>query len=100
MTNRTFDQIAAALAAKQYGAFTHAQVLAGGASTSLVKRRLASGAWVRRGDGLYVLPSAVENWQHATKAALLDHGRLSVVSHRAAAALHKWSGFNPGLVEI
>jgi very-short-patch-repair endonuclease len=100
MTNRTVDQILAALAARQHGAFTHGQALLAGATESLIKRRLGSGAWLRRGDGLYVLPSAVISWEHHLRVALLDHGMHSFVSHRAASAMHTWPGYHPGLVEL
>ena len=65
-----------------------------------VEYRLKSGAWLRRGDGLYVLPSAVPGWHHELRTALLAHGPAAVVSHRAAAALHRWPTYLPGLVEV
>ena len=100
MTNRSLDEVVATLASKQYGSFTRQQVLEQGGSKRAVQRRIQSGQWLKRGDGLYVLPSAVPCWTADLRTALLAHGPDSVISHRAGAALHTWPAHHPGLVEL
>lgn len=96
----SLDEAVAILASNQHGSFTRRQVLAAGGSRQEVEYRLRTRMWLRRGDGLYVLASAVPGWRLELRTGLLKHGPLAVVSHRAAAALHGWPSFHVGLVEL
>jgi very-short-patch-repair endonuclease len=85
---RTFELTLSALAAGQCGAFARAQVLASGGSNSLVKRRLASGAWEVRHPGVYAISAVPRSWHQDVWAALLAIGPRATVSHETALRLH------------
>lgn len=88
----------AALAARQHGLVTTRQLHEHGLTPSAIKHAHASGRLcaVRRGvfavDGL---PASL--WQPLRAALLAVDG---VASHKAAAALHRFPGIQPGAVEL
>ncbi|MGH9289514.1 MAG: hypothetical protein ACRD0V_14695 [Acidimicrobiales bacterium] len=86
--SRAFDRQLSALAAGQCGVFSRAQVLACEGSTSLVKRRLASGVWEVRHPGVYAVSAVPPSWHQDVWAALLAIGRRATVSHETALRLH------------
>ncbi|HET6665361.1 MAG TPA: DUF559 domain-containing protein [Acidimicrobiales bacterium] len=86
--SRTFERELSALAAAQRGVFARAQVLASGGSTSLVKRRLASGAWDVSHPGVYAVSAVPRSWHQDVWAALLAIGPRATVSHETALRLH------------
>ena len=94
------DQLLAELASQQYGLFTRAQAVALGASLGLVDRRLASARWVIVAQGVYSLPGVPGSWERRLMAACLEAGPGAVVSHEAAAALHRLTPFRPGPVVV
>lgn len=100
MTRTDIDAAIAALAATQDWVFSRSQVLAVGATAAMVKRRIASGAWVIRGDGLYSARGAVLTWRARLFLAVLAPGGPAVVSYEAAAALHGLPTFAPGPVSV
>jgi very-short-patch-repair endonuclease len=85
---RTFELALSGLAAAQCGVFARAQVLAFGGSNSLVKRRLASGAWEARHPGVYAISAVPTSWHQDVWAALLAIGPRATVSHETALRLH------------
>src|SRR4051812_43769177 len=99
MTNRKVDMLAAELASGQHGALARKQLLPQLGDDKVLDRRLAAGLWKRLVSGVYAPASAVPTWRHELSAALLAHPG-AVVSHSAAAALHRWSGYGEGPVEI
>ncbi len=100
MTARAVDQLVATLSADQYGAFSRAQVLAGGGSDDLIRRRRHAGSWVDRADGVYVLPGVRSCWHQSLSVACLASTVGPVVSHEAAGALHRLPTFKPGPVVV
>ena len=83
-----FEQQLSALAAGQCGVFSRAQVLAHGGSTSLAKRRLASGAWEVRHPGVYAVSAVPPSWHQDVWAAMLAIGPRATVTHETALRLH------------
>jgi very-short-patch-repair endonuclease len=90
----------ARIAAAQYGVFSRRQALDAGVHASTINRRLASGRWQRVYHSVYRFPGTSRSWHQRLMAALLLMGEDAAVSHRAAAALHGFPGFKPGLVEL
>ena len=86
--SRAFERQLSTLAAGQCGVFSRAQVLAREGSTSLVTRRLASGAWEVRHPGVYAISAVPWSWHQDVWAALLAIGRRATVSHETALCLH------------
>jgi very-short-patch-repair endonuclease len=86
--SRAFELRLSGLAASQCGVFARAQVLASGGSNSLIKRRLASGAWKARHPGVYASSAVPTSWHHDVWAALLAIGPRATVSHETALRLH------------
>lgn len=97
----SFDEALAVLASHQHGLFTRDQAISAGATPANIATRLRSSVW-RHGPvrGIYSFPGAVETWERRLMTAVLDAGAGSVVSHRAAAALHELEGFRKGPPEI
>ena len=94
------DQLLADLARRQYGLFSRAQALALGTSLGLIQRRVASGRWVVMAPGVYGLPGVPPSWRRDLMAACLQAGAGSVISHEAAAALHRVASFPTGPVVV
>lgn len=91
-------QIATSAAAR-HGVFTTEDVLATGATHSLITRRVQAGRWVRIAPGVYVVAGAPESWERAVSAAILRLGPLAAASHRTAAHLHGLYG-RPRRIEV
>lgn len=94
------DRHLARLAAAQRGVFSRAQALSIGATDGMLQRRLATGRWERLFPGVYRLAGCAPSWRQSLIAACLAWGPGAVVSHRAAAALWRLAGFEPGPVEL
>ncbi len=94
------DDAIAELASRQYGLFSRAQAAAAGCSRSLMQRRLEARRWRMEAPGVYGLPGWPPSWRRSLMLAVLDAGVEAVVSHRAAAALHRFTAFSPGPLEL
>ena len=100
VTSRTVDDSVSGLAHRQFGVFSRQQAIEGGATPSLIRRRVVAGAWIPVGDGVYRLRDYPESWNSSlTIAVLATHGP-AIVSHESAAALHKLATFQPGPVVV
>lgn len=88
------------LARAQKGAITRRQALGLGMSSSAIGRRLTSGEWLRVCEGVYRVAVVPASWEQSLWAAVLCLGEDAVVSHRAAAALLKLPGYEPGIIEV
>jgi hypothetical protein len=99
MTARDIDRAIEGLARRQHGAFNRAQAFRHGATPSLVRRRLAAGAWVRLGGQVFALPSSPGTWLRQCVAATLSVPG-SAVSGRSAAALHGVPGVPRAHLEV
>ena len=98
MTARHVDRAIEALARSQHGVFTRRQALLHGATSSLVDRRLASGAWLRLSPAVYALPGNAPTWRRQLKAAELSVVGAGICG--GAAALQALTGFRPSRPEI
>jgi very-short-patch-repair endonuclease len=81
------DQAIAALASKQYGVLTRAQLLDVGLERSAIRRRLAAGRLHRLHAGVYAVGHRAPRREARWLAAVLAGGEGAVLSHRSAAAL-------------
>lgn len=85
-----------ALGAEQYGAFVRRQVLEADGDDALIRRRCASGQWLRLASGVYSFGGVPETYLRRLWVAHLTAGLHSVVSQEAAAALLGLTGFPRG----
>ena len=88
------------VAAGQHGLFTRQQALALGFSRTYLRRQLHYGVWDVVAPGVYGVRGCPWTWRRRLMLAALDLGPGTVVSHRAAAALHGYPGFRPGAPEL
>ena len=98
--NTSLDTAVAALACTQHTVFSAAQARALGATRQLMQRRLDAGRWVVHAPGVYGFPGVPQSYLRALWVAHLAVGPASVVSHEAAAALHRLSGYPRGAVVL
>lgn len=75
------------LARAQHGPFTRQQAIEAGCSPSTIKRRLASGRWVRLYRGVYCAATVPDSLERTVSAAVLACGCGAAASHRTAARL-------------
>lgn len=94
------DDLVADLASRQFGLFSRAQASALGLTLRVIERRLAAGRWGLVARGVYSLPGVPGSWRRDLMAACLEAGAGAVVSHEAAAALHRFDTFAPGPVVV
>ena len=100
MTATAMDRAIRRLAALQYGVFSAAQALGVGATRHMIERRLAREEWEVVARGVYRLMGALTSWRQDLMIGLLAGGDYVVISHLAAAALHKLPGFPERGVEL
>lgn len=100
MRNHELDAALRKLAADQYDCFSSVQVFALGGTPQLIKRRVRSGEWIRRGNGVYGFGNRHPSWRMRLWVAHLELGLDSVVSYSSAAALYALLGFVEGPVEL
>ncbi len=94
-----FGQIAE-LAQRQHGSITRQQVLTAGGSDRHLRRLLESGVLVRVASGVYVVAGSPDTWHRRLAVELHRAGPLAVVSHRAAAGLHRLDRFRTGHLDV
>jgi very-short-patch-repair endonuclease len=80
--------------ARQEGLWTRRQAREHGASAQLVRRRVAAGIWVDHGHGVFGQPGVPWTHQRRLWRGHLIMGETSVVSHEAAAVMHRMAGFS------
>jgi hypothetical protein len=97
---RRADGAIAAVAATQYGVFSRAQARVVGLGDRQLRYRIERGRLERLTRHTFRIVGAAESWRQRLMAACLAAGDGAAVSHRSAAALHRYDGFPPGLVEI
>ncbi len=76
------------LALRQHSLFTVGQVLAGGGTKHMIRRRIEGGVWERRSSIVLALAGAPPSFEQSVMAACLQL-EGSVASHRAAAVLRR-----------
>ncbi len=94
------DRRLAALAASQRQVFTRQQASVAGLSRAAVYRRTRSGLFVAHGPHTLHFAGVTLDWKGRLLAGLMDLGEGSVITGRAAAALHGFDGFADGPVEL
>jgi very-short-patch-repair endonuclease len=99
MTARELDDVIAALAAQQHGHITRRDAIRAGMPPRMIDRRVASGEWIQAAPGVYRMRGAPDTWLGRLTAATM-HLPGAVVSHEAAAALHRLPTFSPGPVTV
>ena len=90
------DQVVSELASRQYGCFSRLQALGAGADDRVISRRLAARRWLQAAPGVYALAGCPGSWLRQLWIAYLDVGPHAVVSHEAAARLHRLPLFAAG----
>ncbi len=88
------------LAAAQHGILSVAEATELGASPVLIHRLVKRGLVTRLGPNSLTFPGQPETWRMLLSAALNEAGEDAVVSHRAAACLHRFDGFGEGPVDV
>ena len=100
MTARSLDRAVEGYARRQHGVFHHRQALRIGATAGIIRRRLASGTWIRLADShVYAIPSHPGTWQRQCMAATLSVP-VGAIAGSAGAALLGFDGFRPGPIEV
>lgn len=88
------------LAEHQFGAFSREQALAMGMTRSSFATRCRSGEWERILPGVYRTTGQPMSWECLAVAAILWAGPDACLSHRAAARVHGFRGFEGAGVEV
>jgi very-short-patch-repair endonuclease len=94
------DTAVARLAAAQHGLVTVAQLLELGFSQAAIRRRVATGRWVKVDRGVIRIAGAPVTWESQVLACVLAAGEGAVASHRTAAALWQLDGSRRGTPDI
>jgi hypothetical protein len=89
-----------ALAARQHGVITRAQLRRRGLTEAFIRWRVGAGTLELVVTGVYRVGGATRSWEQRLAAACLWGGPGACASHRAAGALWGLEGFGPGPVEI
>jgi hypothetical protein len=75
------------IAARQWGALSHAQAIDAGLTPDQITYRLQTGAWRLVARGVYVVAGAPDRWEQKAMIACLAGPDGTVASHLTAAAL-------------
>jgi hypothetical protein len=89
-----------ALAARQHGVITRAQMRRAGLTEASIRWRVGAGTLELVVNGVYRVAGATRSWEQRLAGACLWGGPGTCASHRAAGALWGFEGFGPGQVEI
>lgn len=100
MQTTTLDGRITALAARQHGAVTIAQVKRLGGSSDLPRRRVTAEHWSRAAPGVFVVGGAPATAKQQIMVAVFAAGPGAVVSHRTAAWLRGLITRKPDLIDI
>ena len=90
----------AAIAARQYGFVTHAQLLSVGGSGSQIRRAVQSARLERHGKAVFRYPGSALSWHARVMLAVIATGPLAVASFRTAAALWGFDRYRQGPIEV
>jgi len=94
------DRAILQLAAHQHGCVSLHQVRDCGLTSHQLDHRIRTGRLERLGARVFPVAGSAATWEQQLVAATLDLGPAALVSHRAAAALHGFDGFEPRSVEV
>lgn len=90
----------ARLAARQHGLVTADQLRGLGFSDPMIRRRVATGRWVKVDRGVLRIAGAPVTWESQVLACVLAAGPGAVASHRTAAALWGLDGCRRGPIDV
>jgi hypothetical protein len=96
----TPDARIARLAARQHGAFTHAQAVACGFTPKTIEYRVATRRWRPAHRGVYVMPGAPKTFEQDVTCVVLAAGPGAAASGRTAGALFGFEGIERGVLEV
>ena len=96
----TADRSVVELAARQHGCVSLEQLRACGLSGDQIDRRVRNGRLVRLGARVFAVGGSPPTWEQQLMAGVLGLGPSAVVSHRAAAALHGFDGYDRLPIEL
>jgi very-short-patch-repair endonuclease/predicted transcriptional regulator of viral defense system len=94
------DRRLLAIAARQHGCLSLEQLRACGLTRHQLAQRVGSGWLQRLGPRAFAIGGSPPTWEQQLVAAVLDLGPSALVSHRAAAALHGFDGYEPRAIEL
>jgi very-short-patch-repair endonuclease len=94
------DALVRGWARRHHGVFKRQWAVDRGATEAVIRRRIASGAWVPLGAAAFLIGGAPVTWRGRLQAAVWDGGDAALVSHGAAAQLRRFPGFDTNPVEI
>ena len=94
------DLVLADLARRQHSTFTAQQALDRGISRKVLRTRVARGSLTLVAPDTYLIAGARLTWEGRLLGMVLAAGPGAVASHRAAAALWGFDGFNRGTPEL
>lgn len=86
------------LAASQYGAFSRRQAAEREINARQLRREVEKGRLLRPLPDAFLVTGSAQSWRQSLMVQTLQGH--AVASHRAAAALHGFDGFRPGVVEV
>ncbi len=89
-----------AVTRSQHGAFTRQQALAAGFTPSMIKRRLASGRWLRLHRGVFCETAVLPTFERDTSGAILACGSGAAASYRTAGRRWELDVPQPELPEV
>lgn len=93
------DRTIERFARRQHGAFSRAQVIAAGGTTSVIRSRVQSGAWRREATGVFTHTAFLRTYDQRLMSAALWHPE-AVVCGLPACAVNDLDGFSPSPPEI
>ena len=97
---RPCDDPIATKAASQFGVFSRAQAIDGGATPRLISSRLTSGRWVLEAPDVYGLPGHPDSWKRRLWIAFLTAGPTTIVGFEAAGRIHDLHPIAEGWVTL
>ena len=100
MDRRQADRAIAAVATNQYGIFTRAQAATAGLTDRQLRSRLECGRIERITRHVFRIAGCSPSWRQRLMTACLAAGDGAAASHRSAAALHRFDGYQQGIIEI
>jgi very-short-patch-repair endonuclease len=90
-----------AYSSQQLGLFTRAQAGEVGLNAGALQRLVQAGVTERIYPDVFRFAASTPTWHQRVLAACLDGGDECLASHRTAAALHRFDGFEPGgVIEV
>ncbi len=100
MSSARSDAAIAQVANAQFGVFTRQQAHDVGLTDRQLRWRVQAGRIERLALGVFKIAGCPTSWHQRLLAACLAAGDGAAASHRSAAALHRFDGFAPDVVEI